>query len=168
MKRCDVSQVKIGTVYSCHSYGKVTEIDDGVIKLKNEYGFELEVDPSVFEAEYSTADQSVVDESVTRTELLKILTRECRIAMTVHFRKKLKPNSVAEALVGGIGTESQQTWLKKVAKALEGEERTMLGYHFGNFDLHGRLQFYEDGKMKLIDPRTIEWVIVDRRKLIVR
>ena len=51
--------------------------------------------------------------------------------------------------------------------ATAGEERTMIGRHYGVTDEFGRLRFTameKDGGLRLVDPRTVEWAIIDNIK----
>jgi hypothetical protein len=62
---------------------------------------------------------------------------------------------------------------KNLADALTGEERTMVGRHYGRTDEFGRIKFIDmeapggydeakdsDSRQRLVDPRTINWAIL--------
>lgn len=72
---------------------------------------------------------------------------------------------VAKTLAAGQGELSDRAWKSKVKTALEGEERTMIGYHESALDERGRLKFYEHGNgFRLVDPRRLNWLIVRRAR----
>jgi len=63
--------------------------------------------------------------------------------------------------------------------ALEGEERTMVGRHYGSQDEFGRIKFIDmdakldpakdyDTRQRLVDPRTLNWLILKGVKYIVK
>ena len=70
---------------------------------------------------------------------------------------------------------SEAEFKKKIASAvsdaLVGEERTMVGRHYGSQDEFGRIRFIDmeekkddtkdyDTRQRLVDPRTICWLIL--------
>lgn len=167
--RCNVSKVKVGSVFSRHSFGVVTASDGYTYKLRNTDGFEWAISKDILAQEFSFADQHDTEAKVSRSEAIEILTKNSHTAMTVNFDKKLDPADVAAALQGGKGQLSDRDWQKAVAAALVGENRTMIGHHMGEFDEHQRLKFEEHGQgRRLVDPRTINFIVVNRVKYIVK
>lgn len=168
-RRCDVKKVKVGSVFSRHSFGKVLGVHGSQIRLRNSNGFEWGIDENILEQEFSFADQFDKEEDVSRTRAIEILTEHSHTAMTVHFNKALDPKAVADALKGGQGTLSDKEWKKRVAEACAGEERVMIGHHSNSFDEHRRLHFVEmDKGGRLVDVRTVNWMIVNRVKYTVK
>lgn len=173
-KRCDASKVKPGAVFSRHSFGTVILSERGLgggsFRIRNEKGFEWDVGREILEQEFSFADQFESEETVSRTKAIEVLTANPRTAMTVHFRKAPDPKAVAEALKAGQGAaETDKSWRKRVEELMAGDERTMEGHHNSSFDEHRRLSFIENAKgPRLVDPRTIEWLICDRKKWVVK
>lgn len=172
-KRCDASKVKPGAVFSRHSFGTVVESTrkgfSGTFRVKNAQGFEWEIGAEILEREFSFADQVEGEEKVSRTRVIEILTENPNTAMTVHFNKAVDPKAVAEQTKGGQGAMSDREWARHVAKLCEGEEREMVGHHSGTWDEHRRLHFVDMGKgPRLVDPRTINWLIVGRMKFVVK
>lgn len=162
-ERCNPAKIAVGSVFSRHSFGKVVAVDPYRIRLKNEKGFEWEIGHEIVRQELSFADQFEVTKPVSRTEAINALTEHSHTAMTVVFRKKPDAKAVAELLKGGQGKDSDKQWKAKVTDAIDGEQRTMIGYHSNVFDEHRRLWFTEIGVgPRLVDPRTIESIIVDR------
>lgn len=168
--RCDARKVQVGSVFSRHSHGIVTKIQGQRFFLKNDIGIDWELaGDNILEGEFSFADQYEDESKESRTKVIEVLKENSHTACTVVFRKKADMKHMAKELAKGQGKLSDREWLKKVEELDAGELRTMEGYHTNSFDEHGRLRFNESGKgPRLIDPRTIESVIVARQKLVVK
>ena len=169
-QRCDFRQVKVGCVFSRHSFGTVTNIVGERLMLRNSDGYEWAIDQNILEQEFSFAEQFDNEEEVSRTQVIELLTEHPRTAMTVQFNKKAKHADVAKELKAGKPADmTDRAWSNKVKKLMDGEERTMVGHHFGRFDEHRRLHFTEAGKGgRLVDPRTINSLIVARMRYVVK
>lgn len=170
-RRCDLSKVKEGSVFSRHSFGKVIAIHRGLnrIELRNSEGLQWHVDGTILEQEFSFADQSDGTEEVSRTDAIKVITENPRTAMTINYNKKADPKVVAKELAAGQGNLSAKEWNAKVSSLMDGEERTMIGWHYNSFDAHGRLNFIEEAQgPRLVDPRTVNWVVVNRKRYNVK
>lgn len=168
-KRCDAKKVKVGDVFSRHSFGTVIYKQGDRLGLRNSDGYEWTIDSNILEQEFSFAEQFDSEEQVSRTRIIELLTENPRTAMTVCFNKKPDPKAIAKELSTGQGELSARAWNKKVSDLVAGEERVMVGHHFGVFDEHRRLHFTESTKGgRLVDPRTINWLIVCRVKYTVK
>ena len=172
-KLCDASKVKVGSVFSRHSFGKVLDkgTDRGTeyFKIQNLEGKTWTITADIVEAEFSFADQFETTETVSRTRAIEVLTENPYRSITISFRKKVDHKEVAKELAKGQEQLTKRQWTKKVKDLLAGEERTMEGYHTGTFDEHRRLRFNESGKgARLVDPRTVDWMIVGRTKYKVK
>ena len=169
-KRCDVKKVKVGDTYSRRSFGTVVELKAGSIKVKNNKGDEpWDVGHNIIENEFSFANQHEASAEVTGTDAIKILMAHPYAAMTVCYHKKPDPKATADALKAGQGTETDRAWASKVKKLMEGEEREMIGYHQGSLTPQGHLQFHETGVgLRSVDPRTLNFLVVDRSKYVVK
>jgi hypothetical protein len=175
--KCNPVQVKAGDVWSRHSFGRVLGRgfgpDGEMIRIENTNGKAWDIGVDLVAAEFSFANQHDVDITLSRTKALEVLTKRTWTAMTVKFRKKVDLKQAAEAL----NTERLSTtmnakdWTKLVETIMAGEERTMVGYHHGDHDQHGRLVFWEivEGReqRRLIDPRTVFEVIVAKTRYLV-
>ncbi|KKM21312.1 hypothetical protein LCGC14_1636700 [marine sediment metagenome] len=161
--RCDLSKIDIGSVFTRHDSGKVTGIRGDIVDLKNDAGQEWNITASLVEAQFCFADQADQEIKVTRTEMIKILKDNPQTAMTVVYHKKPDAGVVAKGVNHGQGTMSDRAWKSAVKKLIGGEERTMIGHHYGVMDTHDRLQFREHGKgSRNVDTRTLTSVIVRR------
>jgi len=161
--RCDVSKVQIGDVWTRHDSGKVVGIRGHKIDLKNDNGDTWEISDSLVAKQFSFANQSDEEIKVSRTEMINILKDKKMTAMTVVYDKKPKESEVAKILATGQGDMAPRTWTSFVKKAIAGEERTMIGYHYGVMDDFDRLKFIEHGKgHRLVDTRTLKMLRVNR------
>lgn len=173
-ERCDARKVKVGSVYSRQSFGIVTSVGSK-IGIKNEKNDGWEIDKEILEKEFSFADQFDKEEEVNRTQAIDVITDNPQTAMTINYNKAVDADDVAKALKSGQGSMSDKDWKALVKAQVAGEERTIIGHHFGGFDEHRRLQFFEidsskgpESKFKLVDPRTVNSVIVNRTKYTVK
>jgi hypothetical protein len=102
-----------------------------------------------------------------------------RIAMTVCFYKQVKEVDVVAEIITSISgakiAEIEKAVKTGVKKAIVGEQRIMIGRHYGSSDEFGRIHFVDmeiqrdlsknyDNRMRLVDPRTIQWLIVGNVK----
>lgn len=185
---CDVSKVAVGSQFSRRSFGEVLQIEDKVIngtpikifKLRNSHGLEWTIDNVILAREFAFADQcdnADKVEKLSRTKLIEVLKDSPRTAMTVTFHKKVDKKAVAKSLSEGQGKLSARAWNKVVREALAGEECVIVGYHTLSFDDHQRLRFIKIGgegfgsgkpAFRLVDPRTVTSVIVNRTKYVVK
>lgn len=165
-------KVKPGDVWSRHSHGEVIARHGGGgggVRVRNASGFEWDVAEEIIEKEFSFADQFRLVDKYSRTAVIEALTDNPRRAMTICFSKKVDPKDVAKVLAGGQREGNAREWNKLVKLSLEGEQRIMVGYHSNRYDEHRRLHFQEHGKgPRLVDPRTIKWMIVNQHKYVVK
>jgi hypothetical protein len=178
--RCDTKKVKVGTLWSRHSFGEVidsvTDPTHGLIfNLRNDDGLEWGIAASVFEKEFSTADQSETTEKLSRTKVIEILKESPRTVMTVTFHKKPDHKAIAKLLSEGQGEKTTRQWNKLVKDSIAGEETVLVGYHTGAFDEHQRLYFTKVGgkldpkrRFRLVDPRTVTKLVVGRAEYVVK
>jgi len=166
-----VSALSPGDKWSRHSYGQVVRPDSQSVIVKNENGLEWSIDANLFEKEFNVAGQFQTVEKLSRTEMVEKIVSAARLVMTVHFRKKPDHKTLVEAvtrLLDGVVERPRPRALSKLLKdTTAGEERTMIGRHYGTSDDFGRLQFTAmetGGGLRLIDPRTVEWAIIDNVK----
>jgi len=184
-ERCDLSKVEVGSIYSRHSFGKVVEksvvTPPGgqpitVLKIENADGSSFLVDGPILEMEFSFADQFDEEEKLSRTALIEVLKDNPHTAMTVQYRKKTDHKDVAKLLEEGKGSVTARTWNKRVKDALAGEEATLVGYHTSSFDEHQYLRFIKlnssgsrpGPNFRLVDVKKIDWIIVRRKKYVVK
>jgi hypothetical protein len=168
VKKSSARDLKAGDKWSRHSYGTVLAVDRGTIRVENEHGLKWNIDTDLFEKEFNVADQFQATEKVTRTEMVEKITSAARLVMTVHFRKKPDHKDLVSAVTDLLDSKATRPKPRALSsllkKATAGEERTMVGRHHGSSDEFGRLQFTameKGGGLRLVDPRTVEWCIID-------
>lgn len=157
------TQVQAGAVYSRQSFGTVVSVGVAAVVVRNEEGVEWTISRSIFDKEFVVADQ--FDEEVTcnQTELIDLIMRNPRTAMTIQFRKQVKASEVTKAVRTALETlePGSRKFASAIKEAVAGEQRTMLGRHYGDTDGRGRLNFMEHGVgLRLVDPRTVEFAII--------
>lgn len=173
----------VGQKYSRHSFGEVTAFDGVYYTIKNEAGKEWQIAKEIFDDEFKLSHQYEDTTLMNRTSIIDVFKQSARTVMTVTFRKKPKNsdlvdyvaalcdhgNGLPEELQTAKGEFSRRKLASKLAEFTAGEQRTMTGRHVNVQDDNGRFNFYEVGVgNRLIDPRTIESIIVDGRKYIVQ
>lgn len=163
--RCDISKLSIGSVWTRHDSGKVTSIVGNTIYVKNDKGDEWNLTASLVASQFSFADQYDEELKVTRTEMISILKDNPQTAITVVYRKKPDEGIIADALADGQEDMTPAAWKSKVKQLIAGEERIMVGHHYGQMDVHDRLMFREHGKgHRLVDTRTLKSIIVNKAR----
>jgi len=174
-KACDFDKVQVGSVFSRHSFGKVIlktrnpQTGEEIAQVENSNGEKWTISAGIVENEFSFADQFDDEEKVSRTRCIEILTDNPRTAMTINYRKKPDAKKIAkETRAGKPGAMTVKDWDAMVKELVSGELRTMVGYHSNGYDEHRRLRFNEAGVgQRLVDPRTLEFMVVDRVKYVV-
>jgi hypothetical protein len=173
--------IKRGDKWSRLSYGEVTDINGDSIFLKNEYGLQWSISKAIFDKEFNLASPHESEEAVSRTRLTEIILDNTGVVMTVNFNKKVDEKAVKEILDNALRSgPSRAIETKALAKhILQGEERTIVGRHNHHIDEMGRLQFVDmelalddskeyDVRLRKVDPRTVNWVIVKNVKYKVK
>ena len=172
-------KLQIGEILSETHYYEVVKIAGNQTQLVNEDGQNIVVDSNYINNSVASATQFDKEEKVTRTEMVKIFKENARVAMTVMFNKQLEPKTVTESIAKiydelGIGlTKEDFTKKVKAVVNLKGEERVMIGRHYGQRDDNGRFTFVDmqvksGSQDRLVDPRTLNYVIVNNVKYIIK
>ena len=93
-------------------------------------------------------------------DVLKVLKEQ---SVDILPLVKVDGKLIAREVQAGQGDLSDRAFLIKINKLVLGEERTMLGHHYGVMDEFERLQFHEHGKgPRKIDTRTLKQGIVNQ------
>lgn len=164
-------KIQAGDYWSRVSFGKVLGANGGSVVVQNEDGLEWSISRDIFEKEFTVADDYGSEGQDSRTNILKKILEYPRTAITIAFRKKVEPKDVIAAAKDAVITPDPDGQMrgkgldKAIREAMKGELRVMKGRHYGDFDVHGRLKVVdvEDPRriLKSVDPRTIEWAIVN-------
>lgn len=174
-------EIKRGDKWSRLSYGKITDINGEDVTIENEDGKSWRISKDIFLAEFKVASSVGNTTEVTQTDIINVVLSKPGTIMTVNFNKKVDEKEVKQKLVDiHTARTFSEADAKRAAKTiLQGEERTMIGRHYHQIDDMGRLQFIDmelakdpskeyDVRLRKVDPRTINWVIVENIKYIVK
>lgn len=178
------NKLKVGEVLSETQFYTVDKTKDSKVQLSNDDGESIVVTKEYAEKFLTSSNQFTTTKKLSRTELTDKVMSSPRIAMTVNFDKQLKPADVINNLVDELhgSTKGTAASFKKKVKAaldLKGENRTMVGRHYSSMNELGRLQFTDmkaikkvdaayDSRQRLVDPRTLNWAIINGVKYEVK
>jgi len=195
---CNVDKINKGDVLSEIQYYTVKEkrfdFNGGVIIVTNEREQEIQMSFDIVADGCFSASEYNSVEKVTKTELAEIFKKYSRMAMTVCFNKQVKMADllgreiIEELYPSTRAGETKAQFVKRVKGVLKekmvGEERVMVGRHYGKTDINGRVTFVDmeqpikvtktkdggeyDTRSRLVDPRAIKFLIVNQVKYEVK
>lgn len=171
-------------------YYTVEKVQGNKVQLKNDLGENIVVDKNYVEKCLTASDQFTSTKTMSRTDLINLFLSSSNVALTVNYNKKVDEKDVKKQIVDlypnkGGKFMSQAEFEKAVAASLKsvitGEERTMVGRHYGRTDEFGRIKFIDmeatggydetkdsDSRQRLVDPRTMNWLILKGVKYIAK
>lgn len=167
-------KLKTGNVLSEQQFYTVEKIVGEKVQLKNDFGTAIVVDKGYVESCLQSADQYTEERKVNKTEAAALFLAHSGVAITVNFNKQVKDTDVVKEIMTayeGSTPKGMEIAVKKAVKeALTGVERTMVGRHYGELNELGRVQFVDmeeaktagkdyDTRLRLVDPRGINWFI---------
>jgi hypothetical protein len=178
-KMSEFKKLVEGEILSESQYYKVEKIAGNKVQLVNGDGNRVVVDNEYVNNSLSSASQHVETKKVTKTELAEVFLQNSRVAMTVMFNKKLDNAKVTDnisTIYSKLSFGMTQADFTKQVKAvvnLKGDERVMVGRHYGNPDVNGRVSFVDmnvdkGNPNRLVDPRTINYLIVNNVKYLIK
>lgn len=177
------SKLKVGDVISETQYYTVDRIAGSKVQLRNDNGEPITVNSEYVNSCLNTADQYDDTVTVSRTEAIQKFLGHPYTAMCVNFNKKIDEKLIAQSIIeaheNSTPKQFESVVKKSIKNALIGEERTMYGRHHGHTDDFGRVNFVDmklekdpskehDTRNRLVDPRTINWLIVKGIKYVVK
>lgn len=183
INRIKARDLQIGEYLSEVQYYKIIDLSDESLTVVNERGFQLNVDRDIIAEGMYSASQYKTEKLVTRTEICEQLEQAGNHIFTVNFYKQVKTKDIQEKLLQAIPSDKNNSLteteivkaLKKVSKTLlEGEERTLIGYLSRVEPKVGRstvidLELPKDKyRIRQVDHRTINWLILKNIKYIVK
>lgn len=179
----EFKKLKEGEVLSEQQFYTVRKIGSEKVQLTNDKGEDIIVDKKYVDTCLTSANQYDTSKTVNKTEAAAIFLAQSGIAMTVNFNKQVKEADVVKEILEAYSTSTPKEIEAKVKKsvkaALSGVERTMVGRHYGELNELGRVQFIDmeekkvtgkdyDSRLRLVDPRGINWFIVKGVKYTVK
>lgn len=174
--------MKKGEIISVTEYAKVvktgkTDSGSEAVWVKNlengqEYGIEMEVAD-----QYLSADTYDREEKLPLTQIVEILESVGDKVFTANFNKKPKDADVVKAISQLPVSDLQNK--KKLAECFKGEERTLRGRMIApepklgrstviDLDIDKVMKGDYDTRIRLIDHRSLNWLIVNKTKYIVK
>jgi hypothetical protein len=181
--RLNTDKLQVGEYLSDIQYYKITKIDGKTISVINERGFESEIDKDIVQEGMFSASQYEFERPVTRTEACEILEQAGDQVFTVNFNKQVKEKELRDKLLSAIKKQNGELFsyseiekaVKKLSKeATEGEARTLIGYLLKVEPKMGRSSVIDleippdQHRIRLIDHRTLNWLILKNVKYIVK
>lgn len=179
----NTEKLAVGDYLSEIQYYKVIKVNPKTVALIDDKGKESTVDKELIALGMHSASQYTSEKVVTRTEIKEILEQAGNNVFTVNFNKQVKDKEVKDKLLNAIKNEEgnplsyqeMEKALKKVSKHLmEGEERTLIGHLYSNEPQMGRTQVIDleipigEYRVRQVDHRTINWLIIKNVKYIVK
>lgn len=181
-KKNKFSSLTKGAVMSETQYYRVDKIQGNKVQLTNQNDEQIVVDADYVEQCLTSADYFTETKKVNKTEASNILINNPFKAITVSFNKQVKVGEVLDKIMKAYETSTFKTMSNSVSEALklafDGEERTIRGYHNGGVNEFGRVNMIDmdiekdstksyDVRFRQVDPRTINFIIVDNIKYII-
>lgn len=185
--------IEPGSILSETSFYVVEEVQQGKVIVVDDYGHRITLGKKYVEEITISADHYTSEEKKSMTELADIFIKSPRTAMTVCYitkdTEKTKKDFEAEKLAKI--TEIQNASLKNaeallnnlienpITRVIPGKQRIMKGRHYGHVDDLGRVHFIDmeikrdptkdyDTRSRQVDPRTIQYLIVNKVKYILK
>jgi len=181
-KTTNFAKVTKNTKMSETQFYSVKSIRNNEVDLVNDFGEEITLTKEYVEQLLVSNDQFNETKQMSRTDVINLFLSSTNVIATVNFNKKVDEKEVQKQLfalypnAGGkilSKTDFEKAVKKNLADALTGEERTMVGRHYGRTDEFGRIKFIDmqapggydevkdsDSRQRLVDPRTINWIIL--------
>jgi hypothetical protein len=177
------SKLKVGECLSETQFYKLDKIVGDKVQLTPDAGDTIVVDKGYVESFLTSSDQYTKEEKITKTELTAMYLGSSNIVHTVCFSKQVKEadvlKEILEAHQNSAPKDVEKNFKAAIKKAIQGEERILRGFHKGGQDEFGRIHVTDldiakdpsksyDVRQRLVDPRTISWLIVKGTKYIVK
>lgn len=175
-KLSNFSEIKVGDYLSETQYYQVTKKTNETISVINERAFEFQISHNIVEEGILSASQFNDERIVIRSELVSILENAKDTVFTVNFHKLPNEKSLLEKLQDvRLADLGDSVKLKKLAKSMNlGEERTLIGHLNHTEPKMGRSSVTDleipigHHRNRLIDHRTLNWMIINNIKYRVR
>jgi endo-alpha-1,4-polygalactosaminidase (GH114 family) len=181
--KTDFKKLKVGSKLSETQYYSVVKIAGDKVQLVNGIEQNVVVDKKYVEECLISADQFDTEEKITKTDLTAKFLQSPNVVFTVSFNKQVKEVDVVKEIMDTYSDSTPKTMetavKKAVKKALAGEERVLTGYHIGVQDEFGRISAIDmniekdrtkeyDTRLRLVDPRQLNFLILKGVKYIVK
>lgn len=177
------SNLKVGEKLSETQFYVVAKIVGSKVQLTPDSGEPIVVDSKYVDSFLNSSEQFDREEKITRTELTTIFLASANTAWKLSFNKQVKDADVLKEVMDAhqntAPKDVEKAFKAAIKKATQGEERILAGYHKGSQDEFGRIHVTDmdiakdpaksyDVRQRLVDPRTINWLIVKGVKYIAK
>lgn len=171
-----------GEFLSETQYYEVKSISPTDVTVINERGYEFTIGSGIVEEGIYSASQFKGTLEVTRTELIEIFSKVGDTVFTVCYNKQPSADAINDAIESANkGKIIPVADLKKLVKnAYKGEIRTLIGYLISVETGFGRSLVIDleadkskstpewDSRLRQVDHRTLNWLIHQNIKYIVK
>lgn len=175
------ANLKVGEKLSEVQFYSVVKVVGDKVELKTDQGKSIVVDKGIVENYLTSASQFTTEASISRTEMAAMFLSSPGVVLTVNFNTQVKEKdalSQIRAIYPNKGGKmmSEVDYTKKAEEILssvvKGKERTMIGRHYSSVNEFGRVNFIDmevvkdeskadyDSRVRQVDPRTINWMIL--------
>lgn len=166
--------VEVGNFYSEKEIYKVEEVQGTEAVVTNTKGEQLAVSLEYLN-NLSGPNDFTKTRHVTQTQIEQILSNSKGELIKVNFNKKPQGKNIAADLMRALReakihskpwNEIDKIVKRSVSAEVKGDERTLVGYPTKNGSDNGRvlvidLELQEENKFRMVDTRTVNWLIVD-------
>jgi hypothetical protein len=175
----DAKKLSKGDRLSRVSYMDVVSVLPTNIKVRNEHGLVWYISKDIISQEcYSTQYDKDDVKKVSKTEIAEILVNARDAIIEVNFNKQATVESIEKNL-DVLETLSESGIRKKLKSLLDGDKRTLIGYVIGSEPILGRSYVIDlekdsgnnpnhDARQRLVDHRTINWLVYKNIKYVVK
>lgn len=179
-----------GSILSEASFYVVQKIVGDKVIVHDDFGHEITLSQRYVNEITVNADAYTSEEKKSMTELGEIFVNSPRIAMTVAYitkgtektkkeydaEKKAKIDEIVNATLKNTPALLSDLIDNPITREIPGKLRVMKGRHYGNQETStGRVHFIDmelkkdptkdyDTRTRQVDPRTIQWLIVNKVK----
>lgn len=175
--------LKQGEVLSEAQFYTVNKVVGDKVELQPDGGESIVVNSKYVDSFLISGEQTEKEEKITRTDLAAMFISNPNIALSASFNKQVKPadveKEIIEAYENSTPTNFKTAVKAAVKKGQNGEERVITGRHSGSVDEFGRVHFVDmklkkeagkdyDTRQRLVDPRTLNWMILRGTKYIAK
>ncbi len=179
----DIDKIEVGDYLSQTQYYRVVKINPETVIVIDERGVQTDLDKDLIAAGMYSASQYDTEKTVNRTEINEILQQAGNNIFTVNFNKQVQEQDIKDKLLNAIKDKQGNPLsyaeiankLANISKQLmKGEERTLIGYLLELNNLRGRSLVIdmeippEQNRIRQVDHRTINWLILKNIKYIVK
>lgn len=175
--------LKVGDKLSETQFYIVDKIVGNQVQLRPDKGETIVVDAGYAENFLTSASEFTTTQNITRTEAVELVRNHPFTAMTINYNKQAKEADIVKEIQDAYDNSTPKEFSTKikaaVKKSANGEERTIVGRHYNTYDGFGRLSFIDmdiaqdasksyDVRNRLVDPRTINWLILKGVKYVTK